>query len=47
MFALANIFIVAQARFDRSGYLDETPENINPDDMYNEMVRIESLLWIA
>lgn len=47
VFALANIFIVAQARFDRSGYLDETPENINPDDMYNEMVRIEFIFWIA
>lgn len=36
--ALAQIFVAANARYERGIYLSEAPENINPDDLYNEMV---------
>lgn len=36
--ALAHILVAADARYERGIYLSDAPENINPDDLYNEMV---------
>lgn len=40
--ALAQILVAANARFERGLYLLDAPENINPDDLYNEMVNQNS-----
>lgn len=36
--ALAQVLVAANARYERGIYLTDIPENINPDDLYNEMV---------
>lgn len=42
--ALAQVLVAANARYERGIYLSEIPENINPDDLYNEMV-YSSIEW--
>lgn len=40
--ALAHMLVAANARYERGIHLSDAPENINPDDLYNEMVLISS-----